>query len=142
MLGVTLALIYATTWSIGLIFTRLGLQYAGALQGSVISLISSLILVGIAAFIMEFDALLALSLVAFLWFVLIGFMEKALARYANYEAIRRLGVSRASPIGALFPVFATLFAVIFTGEDITIPIGVGLALMVVGTYLLTSRRPQ
>ena len=140
MLGVLLAITAGFCWGTAAIFTRLGLQRIKPSVGVLISIIASLLLIGLASLIVDFQAMISVSVTALLWFGLIGFLNYVLGRQFNYLSIKYVGVTRATPIFASSPLFAMTFAVLFTGESINVPIVIGTLSIVAGLYLLITSK--
>jgi len=75
-------------------------------------------------------------------FAVSGLLGSLLARFCYFHGIARLGASRAEPLKALFPVFATVIAVLVLGESVTPTLALGVLLLVAGGLgvVLDSRR--
>lgn len=140
MLGILLAITAAFCWGTSAIFARLGLQRIKPSIGVLISMVSSLVLVGLLSLLIDFDAMVSISPAALLWFGLIGFINYALGRQFNYLGIKYIGVTKATPIFASAPLFAMVIAVIFTGETVNLPIIVGTLSLVGGLVLLVTSK--
>ncbi len=140
MLGSVLAITAAFCWGTGAIFARLGLQRLKTPTGTFISLVSSLILVGSLALIIDFDTFISLSPTAWLWFALIGVTNYVIGRQCNYQGISHIGVTRATPIFASAPLFALILAVTFLGETINVYIITGTIAIVGGLILLVTSK--
>ena len=141
MTGIILAIIAASCWAWSAIFARLGLNTGiRASTGTMVSIISSFLLVGILAFALDFSDVLLLTPMALLWFALIGVVNYILGRQFNYASINRIGVVRASPLFSTSPLFAMILAVSFLGESINPAIVVGTLAIVTGIYLVVSSR--
>jgi len=138
MLGILLAIIAALGWSISSIFARLGLQQIKPALGTFISLVSSATLVVLLSMIMNFDAIVSLSLTALLWFGVIGVISYGIGRQLRFFSIRYIGVAKAAPIFASSPLFAVILAVAFTGERINLAIAIGTLCIVTGASLLMT----
>lgn len=138
MLGILLAITAALSWATAYIFARLGLQRIKPSTGTLISLVSSVALVGSLSLLVNFDAIVSLSLTALLWFGLIGIINYAIGRQFRYLGIRHIGVAKASPIFASSPLFAMILAVTFTGETINLAIVSGTLCIVAGLSLLVT----
>ena len=80
-------------------------------------------------------SMLALSLL--LVSVLTGF---AVGDTAFFEAMRRIGVARASPIAGCHPLVTALLAVVLLGEPITLTLVLGVVVIGVGVGLITPDR--
>jgi DME family drug/metabolite transporter len=139
MLGVILAITAACCWSISAILARLGLQSGiKASTGTFISMISSLLVLGILALTINFDEIVNLVPLALLWFGMIGIINYVMGRQFNYQSIKHIGVTRATPLFASAPLFAMILAVIFLGESVNIPIIIGTLIIVGGLYLVVT----
>lgn len=139
MLGVILAITAACCWSISAILVRLGLQSGiRTSTGTLISLISSLLLLVSLALVINFDDVLNLSWITLLWFGLIGIITYVMGRQFNYNSIQRIGVTRASALFSSAPLFATVLAVSFLGESINPAVIIGTLTIVGGLYLVVT----
>jgi drug/metabolite transporter (DMT)-like permease len=67
--------------------------------------------------------------------VLTGF---ALGDTAFFESMRRLGVARAAPIAGSHPLITALLAVLVLGEPVTLALVVGIVVIGVGVWLITT----
>ena len=138
MLGIVLAIAAAFCWGTAAIFSRLGLQNIKVPTGTLISMLSSILLVGLLALTINFDDVVHISPTALLWFGLIGVINYVLGRQFNYLAITYIGVTKATPLFAAAPFFAIFLAVTFIGESINLVIGIGIFAVVVGLYLVIT----
>ncbi len=138
MLGILLALLAALFFGIGSIFARLGLQHIKPMTGTFISMVSSLVLIGLLSLVTNFKATVSPSATVLLWFGMIGVINFVAGRQFNYLSIRKIGVAKASPIFASNPLFAMVLAVTFLGETITVPVVIGTLCVVVGLSLVVT----
>ncbi|MFC1943160.1 EamA family transporter [Chloroflexota bacterium] len=139
MLGVALAITAACCWSIGSALVRLGLKSGmRASTGTLISMISGLLLLVALALLINFDDVLNLLWITFLWFCLIGIINYVMGRQFNYISIRRIGVTKASPLFSSAPLFAMILAVSFLGESVNPAIITGTLTIVGGLYLVVT----
>ena len=138
MLGIVLAITAAFCWGTAAIFSRLGLQDIKAPTGTLISMLSSTLLVGLLALTMNFDDVVHISPTALLWFGLIGVINYVLGRQFNYLSIARIGVAKATPLFAAAPFFAIILAVTLIGESINPAIIIGIFAVVAGLYLVVT----
>lgn len=65
-------------------------------------------------------------------FAVAGLLGSLFARAALFVGIDRLGASRAEPLKSTFPLVSVAAAVVVLGERLTLPLAVGVALLVVG----------
>jgi len=138
MTGIVLAIAAALCWGTGAIFIRLGIQGIKASTATFISMLSSLLLVGSLALILNFGDVAQLSPMALLWFSLIGIINYLLGRQFNYASIRYIGVTKATPIFASAPFFALILAVPFLGESVNPAIVIGTVTIVAGLYFVVT----
>jgi len=77
---------------------------------------------------------------ALLIFVVVGFFQPGLTRLLTYKGIDTLGVAITDPVRATTPLFSAMMAIIFLGEEITMPIVVATFMIIAGVTLLSWRR--
>ncbi len=138
MLGIVLAITAAFCWGISTVYARLGLDNIRVSTGTLISMFSSVLLVGLLALVIDFNNFLRLSPLALGWFALVGIVNNVLGRQFNYGAIKYLGATRASSLIASSPLFALLIAVTLIGESINVPILIGTLVSIGGLYLVVT----
>ena len=138
MLGIGLALIASVAWGASAVCVRAGLQQVNASLGTLISLVASLLVALAVALIVAPNALLSVSLTALAWFAVIGILQFPMGRFFNYQAVSRIGIARSIPLISTAPVFAVIFAILFTGETMTPFLALGAISIVVGIYLIVT----
>ncbi len=77
---------------------------------------------------------------ALLFFLAVGVIGQATARYLAYFSNKEIGVSRTNTIVAASPIGAALTGVFLLGEEPGLLVWAGIALVVVGLVLLTSEK--
>jgi drug/metabolite transporter (DMT)-like permease len=70
-------------------------------------------------------------------FVAVGFFQPGLTRLLTYKGIDALGVALTDPIRASTPLFSALMAIVFLGEEVTVPIVVATFMIIGGITLLS-----
>ncbi len=140
MLGILLAAVAALCWGAGAIFVRLGLQRIKPSMGAFISLVSSVIMIGTLTLVINFDAIVSVSVTALLWFGMIGVITSVIGRQFNYFGIRYIGVAKANPIFSSAPLFAIILAVTFIGEQVNALIVIGTLCIIGGLSLLATSK--
>lgn len=140
MLGVGLGLLAALGFGASAVFARIGLQHLHPTTGTFISLIVGVLITTSLAFIFHFDAVFALTAIAFAWFLLSGFLNFPLGRLLNYTSVSKLGVAKASPIVGASPLFAAILAVTVGGESINLPILLGTISIIGGIAIVVSQK--
>ena len=138
-MGVVLAITAACCYAAGAVLARVGLSTGiKPSTGTFVSMVSSVLLVGLLALIINFRDIISLTITALLWFGLIGIITYFIGRQANFAAIRRIGAARASPLFSTASLFALILAVTFLGESVNIPIIIGTVTIITGLYLVVT----
>ena len=140
MPGIILGLSAALGFGLSAIFARLALQHMRVTTGTLISLIVGTAIAMAIAFAIYPDKILGLGAVAFLWFLLSGFINFPLGRLFNYISVSLAGVSRATPIVGASPLFATTLAVTIGGESLSLLTLLGTFSIIGGLALILSQR--
>jgi transporter family protein len=100
-------------------------------------LINIVVLWGMTILLVPMSNVTAASL---LIFVVVGFFQPGLTRLLTYKGIDTLGVAITDPVRATTPLFCAMMAIIFLGEEITVPIIVATFMIIAGVTLLSWRR--
>jgi len=138
MLGILLAIAAAFFWGTSAIFSRLGLQNIKASTGTLISILSSILVVGLLALTLNFDDIIHISPTALLWFGLIGVVNYVLGRQFNFLSITHIGATKATTLFASAPFFAIILAVTLIGESINPTSIIGTFVVIAGLYLVIT----
>jgi uncharacterized membrane protein len=72
-------------------------------------------------------------------FVAVGFFQPGLTRLLTYKGIDALGVAVTDPMRATTPLFSAMMAIIFLGEEVTLPIVAATFMIIAGITLLSWR---
>ena len=140
MLGVALSLAAAMGFAGSAVFARLGLQYIRPTTGTLVSLFIGISITLTLSIIFNQKEIMALSGIAFLWFLVSGAINFPLGRLLNYTGISKIGVSRSTPIVATSPLFAAILAVTVGGESINAFIMMGTIAIIGGVVLIVGQR--
>lgn len=139
--GVLLALLASCGWAAGAIFTRLGLQAGMApVQGTLVSILSSFVVVAFLGLVTDFRALLSVSLQVVVLFGVVGILNFPLGRLFNFLSVNRLGVARATPVLGASPLFAMVLGAIFLNERPNLYVLGGALLILAGISIIMSER--
>ena len=111
-----------------------------ATTGTLISLVIGTVIAMALAFAIYPDKILGLGAVAFLWFLLSGFINFPLGRMLNYVSVGLVGVSKSTPIVGASPIFATALAVTIGGESLGLLTLLGTFSIIGGLALILSQR--
>ncbi len=138
--GIVWALLAAVCWGFQGVLSKRGMGQTDVLVASWISLVSGAGLALIAsAALGQLPTVAQIESGQLALLVVAGVANYTFGRTLYYASIRRIGIARASPLGAAWVVFAALLAVPLFGEPLTPQIGLGLALVFGGGLLLASR---
>jgi len=144
-LGIFLAIVAAVGWGISSNFARLGFSSIKSLSpagGVFVSVVASLVVVLVVNLFFQWEELTSISTRAILWFSLVGLTSFAFARYCHFKSVDLIGANRASALSAAAPLFATLVAVVFLHEELTLPILSGILLIIGGLYSLSGHQAK
>ena len=140
MLGVVLAILSSFSFSLNGVMSRRGLAVASASAGAFVTVI-----IGVPMFL--FAALVTGQLfragdVSGLGFLLLstaGILHFGLGRYFNYRSMAAIGATRTGPIQSFTAPYAILVAYLLLDEGVTLLMGVGIVLVLVGPAVMVER---
>ena len=126
----------AVGFGLSAIFIKAAMSSVSVKTATVVSLISSTVVTMIFALIFHSKEILALSPMAFLWFILAGLITFLGGRLLNFQAINLVGASKASAVVSATPLFAAILAVTFLNETVNLMLGIGTMMIVTGIALV------
>jgi len=133
-----IAILSAVGWAADAILVRKGARTSSIVAAAFLSYLASALFLW--SYLLASFPLRLLRSPAVLYFVLSGSLQPLLARILYYEAIMRLGVSRAGPLRGSDPLFALLLAVLLLGERPPLSVYGGTGLIIGGVWLVLARR--
>ena len=116
MTAIGLSLIAIMGFGSATIFARLGMPRVGAMPVVFISLFFSFGASGILALIFAFSDFAVLPLIVLAWCVMLGAFNFLGGRNLSFLAVGRIGAARSGAIVGTSAVFASILAIVFTGE--------------------------
>src|SRR5438046_6782537 len=131
------ALANAFLFALHNMFAKKALRYSNPATAVISSLLINIIFLWGASIL--FVPLSSLTSSSILIFVVVGFFQPGLTRLLSYKGIDALGVAITDPIRATTPLFSAAMAIIFLGEQITLPIIVATLMIIAGITLLSWR---
>lgn len=134
------ALLSAFMFGCAHVSAKKGMRWSNPFTAVLVSIFSGAILLWTAVLLLV--PLSRFESPGVLYFVVAGLFAPALGRLFNYTGIHRIGVSRATPVTATAPLFATAIAILFLGEGITPPVIVGTLFIVLGAVLLSHKEKE
>jgi drug/metabolite transporter, DME family len=132
------ALANAFLFALHNLFTKKALRYSNPATGVISSLLINIVFLWAMALLLV--PMANVTAASILIFVGVGFFQPGLTRLLTYKGIDTLGVAITDPIRASTPLFSALMAIVFLGEDLTLPILAATLMIIAGIILLSWRR--
>ena len=129
----------ALGFGLSAVFIKAAMSSVSVKTATVVSLISSTVVTMIFALIFHSKEILALSPMAFLWFILAGLITFLGGRLLNFQAINLVGASKAAAVVSATPLFAAILAVTFLNETVNLMLGIGTMMIVTGIALVVMQ---
>ena len=129
----------ALGFGLSAVFIKAAMSSVSVKTATVVSLISSTVVTMIFALIFHSKEILALSPMAFLWFILAGLITFLGGRLLNFQAINLVGASKASAVVSATPLLAAILAVTFLNETVNLMLGIGTMMIVTGIDLVVMQ---
>ncbi len=130
--AIALSLLSGLGFGSAAIFARVGMQGVSPLPSTLISVVVSFVPSLILALVFALSDFRDLPPIALAWFLLLGAVNFLGGRTQSYQAIGRIGASRAGAILGTSAVFATVFAITLTGERPHFVVLIGTTVVVTG----------
>ena len=140
MLGAAMALTAAMGFGAAAVFARIGLQYMRPTTGAFVSLLIGIAITLTLALVFHFDDILALSGIAFIWFLITGTLNFPLGRLLNFTSVNKIGVSRSAPIIGAAPLFSGILGVTLGGESMNLFIFTGTLVIIGGIAMIVGQK--
>jgi drug/metabolite transporter (DMT)-like permease len=138
MIGALWSIGGAIAFSLGHIALAKGIPPLGVVRATTVLLVSAAVATAIAALAIDGTAILtAAPLASIAWFAGAGVIHYGGWGFMN-ASIQRVGPSRFSAISGVTPLFGAILAVALLHETVNPIMAVGIALIVVGTYLIAA----
>jgi uncharacterized membrane protein len=134
--GEYLAAISSLLYAVTLISIRVGM--AEGTSFTALLTVNSIVSVGALTTAAIRGSLFSTAFTPLLWFALIGFLAQGIGTMTHYIGIERMGVSRATSVQSITPLWGVLFAVIVIGERPGVSVIAGTVAIVAGVGLLAS----
>ena len=129
---VALALTTAALWGASSPISKLGLERGGTPFQAALTVVTVSVALYWTAILVQGPQVFGHSLGAIAVFAFTGVLGTAIARVVTYTGVQRVGASVNSAGVNTRPVFASLGAVIFLGESLTLQTSVGIVIVVGG----------
>jgi len=141
MIGELTALGAAICWTISAVLYKKALSKANPISANIVRCLgTSIILVAFLAAIGKFEVLINLPTYAVVLACVSGIIGLGFGDTLYLVSLKLIGVARAVPVTCTYPLFNILWAVIFVGEPITLPVVIGAVTIVLGIWLLGQEK--
>ncbi len=120
----------------------------GALSGTVSQAVYLTVILGVPLFLLaaavsgQLFQVYAIPLRGYLLLIAAGVFHFIGGRYCAYRAIDAVGATRASPIIAISTPYSVLMAILLLGEHVTLLMGLGILLIMIGPAIIIERTSQ
>lgn len=141
-IGLILALIAAVSFAVGIVLVRKAAGEAGeAFTVTAFSIFAGIPLFAIAISITgDWHYLISVSLKALGMLAAVGIIHFIIGRLWAYDAFRRIGANRSTPITQISPIVTIALSWIFLGETLTVYVAFGALLMLAGVLLISQEK--
>jgi uncharacterized membrane protein len=140
MIAEILAVLSALFWAIGSIWTRKGLESSDSTSGTFIRVIVGLAIFSVLTVL--FVPLDSFKSDAIIYHAIAGVLAGFIGVKLMLMSMKEYGVSKTSTIISSQTLFSSFAAILILGEVLTIPIGIGTILIVLGVALLSYDRHE
>jgi transporter family protein len=141
-IGLLLALIASVCFAVGIVLVRKTAGEAGeAFTVTALSVFAGIPLFAIAISVNgDWHYLAAISLKVLGMLAAVGIIHFIIGRLMAYDAFRRIGANRATPVTQISPIITIGLSWIFLGETLTVYVAVGALCMLAGVILISQER--
>jgi drug/metabolite transporter (DMT)-like permease len=129
----------ALTFAIYVLLSKPLIERLGAGLFTSIAMVSSCLFTQVNLLNTPIDTITAYSMDIYGYAFALAFFSTVIPSYAMSAAISRIGAERTAITGTTGPLFTTLLAVWILGEVLTIYHLIGLALVILGVYLISKK---
>jgi len=126
-------------WALASILYRLGLHQINVFKANLLrSLAALLFLLALTAALNLWNWIAILLSPLALYAIGSGYIGLGIGDCCYFACIRRIGVSRATPLAYSYPFFVIVLAVLTLNEPLTLEVCLGTLLIVIGVYFVSS----
>lgn len=143
-MGVVLSLLAAACWSVTAVFVRKGASLgADVIEGTFLSLAANTALLAVLVLLFSDPVeYLGCGALAYVLFAMAGILHNCLGRTLWYESINRIGAATSTAVSHTSPLISTILAVVLLGERVSLPMSVGVVLVVMGAHFASYGRVE
>lgn len=138
-MGIFFALLAGILWGIGPLLLKRGMTYSNVSTATLIQQYVSVITLTLIAITKgELFRLSDLPAPALWAFIGAGAVGASFGKIFYYKGIHKVGASKATSVKNSSPILTTILAMALLGEELTVPVAVGVLLIVTGIFVLTE----
>ncbi len=143
LLGFLFSILAAASFGINAVYIR-----RGTLTGSAAHAMYVTLIVGLPIFLLTAllsGQLFQLSEISTRNYLLLsgaGVLHFIVGRYCSYRSINAIGANRSTPLQALAMIISVVLAIILLDEQITLPIVIGIIMIIIGPAIIIERKKQ
>ena len=138
-IGISFALLAGVLWGIGPLLLKRGMTYSNVSTATLIEQYVSVITLTLMAMIRgELFRFAELPSRALWAFVGAGAVGASIGKIFYYKGIDKVGASKATSVKNSSPILTTILAMVLLDEKLTLPVAVGVLLIVFGVLVLTE----
>lgn len=141
MSGIIISLIASIGFGSSSVFAKISMLKMKSGTTTLISLITSTIATLIVSMIFtqqnEYKKINIEIWILLFWIAILTYF---FGRLLNYTSVQHIGVEKATPLIGTTPLFASITAILFMDEKITMPLMVGTILIIIGIILITRKK--
>lgn len=139
MLGILFAFSAVIFIGLSAISAKRGLERVDILVGTSIAVfVGSAIFLLLSIIFIDVGILQTMNPYAVGYFAAAGLVHFFIGTLFKHTSIKKIGASRAESIIGSTPLIAVVLAVITLGEQVSLPIGVGTGLVIIGIYFVAT----
>ena len=136
--SILFALLAASLWGFNGILVKRGVERTSPLSGAFTSMVFGLLpLLTLLFFSHEFRNICSLT-VDLLLFLLGAGVFSMLGRTLSFLSVGKIGATRTYSLTTTSVFFSAVLATVFLGENLTLPLVLGIVMNIVGIYFLVS----
>jgi transporter family protein len=136
-LGILYALTAGILWGIGPLLLKKGMTVSNVSAATLIEQYMAVLTVAVFAALSGELSTHGLNAAAFWSFAAAGAVGASFGKIFYYKAIDKIGASKSTSIKNSSPVLTVILAVVLLGEELTIPVVAGVALIVIGIFVIS-----
>lgn len=139
MISIILTLFAAIFFSLSTILVKKALTRVNVFMGTFLTVfIGSIIFLFASVIFVDIETISEINPEIFGYFAAAGLIHLFVGRTFKFKSVKKIGASRTDPILGTIPLYTFLFAIVFLGESVSLPLVIGTLSIVTGIYFITT----